>query len=234
MDYRKPVIFGQNWSPSRYQVLPYFAAEKAIMSQPQVQRILDLGCAAGWNMSRFVQYGRAPIGLDVAAERVTWARQHGPVLVASGLQLPLACHSCDLIYIQHVLHHIGDPRQALAEVRRCLRPGGLLFLVETVEDNPIIRLGRSLHPSWLGDPINARFHFAGLQAMLASAGFHVQQAQQYGVIFWLWEILPDHLPFLEKLTPLFVALERPLARLGRRYSAHCFLVATSEPEGGPQ
>ena len=228
MDYRKPVVFGENWSPSRYQVLPYFAAEKAIMTQPNMQRILDLGCAAGWNMSRFVQYGRAPIGLDVAAERVTWAKQHGPVLVASGLQLPLAPQSCDLIYIQHVLHHIGDPCQALAEVHRCLRPGGVLFLVETVEDNPIIRLGRSLYPSWLGDAINARFRFDGLQAMLASAGFCVEQAQQYSVLFWLWEILPDQFPFMEKLTPLFVALERLLVRIGRRYSAHCFLVARSE------
>jgi SAM-dependent methyltransferase len=228
MDYRKPVVFGENWSPSRYQVLPYFAAEKAIMNQPDMERILDLGCAAGWNMSRFGQYGRTPFGLDVAAERVVWAKQHGPVLVASGLQLPLAGQSCDLIYIQHVLHHIGDPDQALAEVRRCLRPGGVLFLVETVEDNPIIRWGRTLYPSWLGDAINARFRFDGLQTMLASAGFRVEQAQQYSVLFWLWEILPDQLPFMEKLTPVFVALERLLVRIGRRYSAHCFLVATRQ------
>ena len=56
----------------------------------------------------------------------------------------------------------------------------------------------------------------------------VEQAQQYSVLFWLWEILPDQLPFMEKLTPVFVALERLLVRIGRRYSAHCFLVARSE------
>lgn len=225
MDYRKPVVFGENWSPSRYRVLPYFAVEKVVLTRPGVRRILDVGCAAGWNMSRFVQYGCRPMGLDVVPERVKLARAHGPVLLASGLQLPFADQSLDVVYIQHVLHHIGDVQQALAEVRRCLAPAGTLFLVETVEDNPIIRWGRKLYPVWLGDAINAPFTFAGLQTMLAEAGFQVAQAEQYSVLFWLWEILPDQLPFMEKLTPLFVRLEALLVRLARRYSAHCFVVA---------
>ncbi|MCI0394844.1 MAG: class I SAM-dependent methyltransferase [Chloroflexi bacterium] len=225
MDYRKPVVFGENWSPSRYKVLPYFAVEKALLTRPETRRILDLGCAAGWNMSRFRQYGRCPVGLDVAPERVRLAAVHGPVMVASGRQIPLADGLFDVIYIQHVLHHIGDVGQALREVYRCLKPGGCLFLVETVEDNPLIRWGRRLHPRWLGDDITARFDFAGLQRLLAAAGFQVVQAQQYSVLFWLWEVLPDQIPFMEKLTPLFVAGERLLARAGRKYSAHCFLVA---------
>ncbi|MEM7111220.1 MAG: class I SAM-dependent methyltransferase [Chloroflexota bacterium] len=224
MDYRKPVIFGENWSSSRYKVLPYFAVEKQVMTQEGEQRILDLGCAAGWNMSRFRQYGRSPIGLDVVPERVVHALKHGPVTVASGLKLPFADNSFDLIYIQHVLHHIGDVAQALREVRRCLRPGGILFLVETVEDSLIIHWGRRLYPSWLGDEVNAPFTFAGLQDDLATAGFCVKQAQQYSVFFWIWEILPDHFPMLEKLTPFFVSLEQFFVRFLRPYSAHCFLV----------
>lgn len=228
MDYRKPVIFGQNWSPSRYQVLPYFAAEKQLMQQPSSVRILDLGCAAGWNMSRFKQYGRAPFGIDVVPERVQLAAHHGPVAIASGLQLPFASASFDVIYIQHVLHHIGDVPQALNEVWRCLRPGGTLFLVETVEDNWIIRYGRRLYPKWLGDEVNAPFYFAELRQQLGQHGFVVQQAQQYSVLFWLWEILPDHLSFLEKLTPVFVQIERLLVRYFRRGSAHCYYVAQKQ------
>lgn len=225
MDYRKPVVFGDNWSQSRYSVLPYFAVEKEIICGPAVERILDVGCAAGWNMSRFVQYGRRPIGLDVAPERVKHALRHGPALVGSGLQLPFADGALDLIYIQHVLHHIGDVGRALAEVRRCLRPGGTLFLIETVEDNPIIRLGRRYYPSWLGDEVNARFTFAGLQERLQEAGFQLKLAEQYSVLFWMWEILPDQLPAMERLTPLFVKLESVLVKRWRRRSAHCYLVA---------
>lgn len=225
MDYRKPIIFGQNWSPSRYKVLPYFAVEKELLQRATSQRILDLGCAAGWNMSRFRQYGRYPIGIDVVPQRVALAAHHGPVAVASGLALPFADGSFDVIYIQHVLHHIGDVAGALGEVRRCLKPGGALFLVETVEDNPLIRYGRRFYPKWLGDEINAPFYFEGLKQQLAEGGYQLQKAGQYSVLFWLWEILPDQFPALEKLTPLFVQIERLLARCCQRHAAHCYYVA---------
>lgn len=225
MDYRKPVVFGENWSPSRYKALPYFAVEKATLARPDMPRILDFGCAAGWNMSRFRQYGRFPIGIDIVPERVALAAHHGPTATASGLQLPFADESFDLVYIQHVLHHIGDVGRALSEARRCLRPGGVLFLVETVEDNPLIRWGRRLYPKWLGDEINAPFYFAELRQTLRQYGFRVERAQQYSVLFWLWEILPDHAPIMEKLTPLFVAVEQLLQKWFNRYSAHCFYVA---------
>jgi SAM-dependent methyltransferase len=225
MDYRKAVVFGENWSPSRYQVLPYFDAEKTVLVQPGVHRVLELGCANGWNMSRFAQYGLKVIGLDTMMERVELAHQHGPVLLADGLVLPFAGGSLDAVYIQHVLHHIGDVHQALGEVWRCLRPSGTLFLVETVEDNPIIRWGRRLYPSWLGDEINASFTFQGLQEQVRAANFSIQQSGQYSVLFWLWEILPDQLPAMERLTPIAVKIEKRLQRHWQRQSAHCFLVA---------
>ncbi len=225
MDYRKPVVFGQNWSDSRYEVLPYFAVEKSLLSQPGIDHVLDLGCANGWNMSRFAQYGRSSIGIDPVPERVRLAAVHGPALVASGLQLPMAANSFDVVYVQHVLHHIGDVQAALAEARRVLRPGGILFLIETIEDSPIIRWGRRLYPHWLGDEINAPFSYTALQSEVAMARFEILAARPYSVLFWLWEIVPDQIPFMERFTPLAVALERPLARHLSRYSAHCFVVA---------
>lgn len=230
MDYRKPVTFGENWSPSRYTVLPYFAVEKRVMQRPESRLILDLGCAAGWNMSRFAQYGRVAFGIDVVPERVALAAHHGPVALASGLALPYAAATFDVVYIQHVLHHIGNVTQALAEVRRCLQPGGVLFLVETVEDNPLIRYGRRLYPRWLGDEVNAPFYFAGLKQQLCDEGFRVETAGQYSLLFWLWEIVPDQIPFMEKFTPLFVPIERLFVKLFRRHAAHCYLVAVKEGE----
>lgn len=231
MDYRKPAVFGENWSSSRYEVLPYFAVERCVFARPDIRRVLEIGCGNGWNMSRFRQYGHVAFGLDTVPARVELALDHGPALLGDGRQLPFANSSLDLIYIQHVLHHIGDIEQALTEVLRCLRPGGILFLVETVEDNPIIRWGRRLHPSWLGDEINASFTFAQLAGQLAGSGFRVQQAGQYSVLFWLWEILPDQFPDLEGLTPYVVPLEKALQRAGRQYSAHCYLMAEKESFG---
>jgi SAM-dependent methyltransferase len=226
MDYRKATVFGENWSPSRYRVLPYFQAEKEFLLRAGIHRVVELGCGNGWNMSRFAQYGLTVIGLDTVAQRVALARAHGPALLADGLHLPFASDSLDAIYIQHVLHHIGNVRQALDEVWRCLRPGGTLFLIETTEDNPIIRWGRRLYPRWLGDEINASFTFCGLQQQLTGAHFSVRQAGQYSVLFWLWEILPDQLAVMERLTPLAVRVEQWLQSRWQRHSAHCFFVAT--------
>jgi ubiquinone/menaquinone biosynthesis C-methylase UbiE len=231
MDYRKPVVFGENWSPSRYRVLPYFAYERQILKADGQQKVLDLGCASGWNMSRFLQYGLQKeqlFGLDIVPERVQLAAQFGQVLLSSGLQLPFADESFAVIYIQHVLHHIGDVQQALAEIRRCLQPGGVLFLIETVEDSPLIRWGRAVYPHWMGDEITAPFRLRGLQYALLRAGFGVNTAVPYSVLFWVWEILPDQYPFMEKLTPLFVKLEEKLYPWAKQYSAHAFLIATKQ------
>jgi SAM-dependent methyltransferase len=228
MDYRKPAVFGQNWSESRYKVLPYFAIEKSLATRGEITRILEIGCGNGWNMSRFSQYGHRMIGVDTVTERVLLAQTHGPALLADGRSLPFANNSLDMIYIQHVLHHIGHIDRALAEVWRCLRPDGILFLVETVEDNPFIRWGRRLYPRWLGDEINVAFTFSELATLVAGAGFRTVEAGQYSVLFWLWEILPDQLPIMENLTPLAVTVEQLLQRIGRQYSAHCYLVARKE------
>lgn len=227
MDYRKPGVFGENWHPSRYKVIPYFAAEKEVLKKEGVKKVLDIGCGSGWNMSRFLQYGGDYItfGLDVVTERVAYAKRFGPVMMASGLTLPFPDDTFDVIYIQHVLHHIGDVEQALREVRRCLKEDGVFFLIETVEDNPIIRWGRTIYPKWLDDDVNARFYFGALQDDVQAQGFKVMKAQQYSVLFWIWEIFPDQLPFMEKLTPLFVKGEQLLVRFLRPYAAHCFLIA---------
>jgi SAM-dependent methyltransferase len=225
MDYRKPVVFGENWSPSRNKVLPYFAVEKTLLAQPGINRILDLGCANGWNMSRFSQYGKSSIGLDMVEERVHLALAHGPAAVGSGLEIPAADDTFDVVYVQHVLHHIGDVDLALAEARRVLKPGGYLFLIETIEDSPIIRWGRRLYPQWMGDEINAPFTFEGLNVLVAAANFQIITAERYSVLFWLWEVLPDQFPIFERFTPIAVALEQRLISAFAKKSAHCFLVA---------
>ncbi len=141
------------------------------------------------------------------------------------LEVPIACESVDVVYIQHVLHHIGNVKQALDEAQRVLKPGGFLFLIETIEDSPIIRWGRRIYPSWLGDEINAPFTYKGLKELIDHSGFKISTTEQYSVFFWIWEIFPDQIPFMERLTPLFVQMELLFARFLRQYSAHCYIVA---------
>jgi len=47
--------------------------------------------------------------------------------MADAHQIPLADQSVDAVVIQAVLEHLVDPRQAVGEIERVLRPGGLVY-----------------------------------------------------------------------------------------------------------
>jgi len=92
-------------------------------------RVLDVGCGAGNLLQRLDRYGLA-VGLEPSAVLAPLARERTglPVLRGSGLQLPLADASIDLACLFDTLEHIPKEAQALDEVRRVLRPGGLVFV----------------------------------------------------------------------------------------------------------
>jgi SAM-dependent methyltransferase len=89
-------------------------------------RVLDLGCRSG-GLTRYYARGNAVVGVDVdraALERAgeqlgietVWADAEG--------ELPFADESFDVVVMGEVLEHLADPRAAVANVRRVLRPGG--------------------------------------------------------------------------------------------------------------
>lgn len=95
------------------------------------QRILDAGCGTGANVQFLGRYG-ATFGLDVETKAVHLAQRRaaGRVLRASVETLPFSDAAFDIVTSFEVLYHraVVDVPQALAEVRRVLRPNGL-FLV---------------------------------------------------------------------------------------------------------
>jgi len=169
--------------------------------------------------------GTQPLGLDLAHSRLKRARIQGPVVQGRATFLPFADASLDMVYAAHLVHHIVAYRSLLREVRRCLRPGGTLYLVETVENYPLVRLGRTLHPWWRGDAVETRMYFERFVQAVRAAGLDVAEAGQYSVSFWIWEVLPEHISWLDWVTPLFTALEVLLNRIAGRWAAHCYCVA---------
>jgi SAM-dependent methyltransferase len=90
--------------------------------------------------------------------------------------------SFDLIVCNHVLEHVADPAQALAELQRCLKPGGLLIaqtpysplLKSSFELNfspapaefAKIYFGQADHVRLFGADIASHFHAAGFEGDL--------------------------------------------------------------------
>jgi malonyl-CoA O-methyltransferase len=101
--------------------------------QPRV--IVDLGCGTARGASELRRrFRRARVlAIDVApgmlraARRNSWPWRRYTCLCADALALPLAAQSVDLVYSNLMLQWCDDPALAFAEVRRVLRPGGLLL-----------------------------------------------------------------------------------------------------------
>ncbi len=213
------------WLRFRYQLFRYRLLERAIAQEMGAGRMLDVGCGDGENLLRFEGVQLERVGIDPSPPRLRKARRAGLSVArgaGEGLAFPSGCF--DLIYVAHVLHHVSDHEQVLAEIGRCLAPDGVLFVLETVTDHPLVRLGRVIRPSWRGDPVEADWDYSALREIVSQAGFRVERSGRYNLLFWLWEMAPLALWPLEVFTPVVVYLDLLLARWLARYSAHCYLV----------
>jgi ubiquinone/menaquinone biosynthesis C-methylase UbiE len=108
-------------------------------------RMLDVGCGVG-EFHPFVRgmFGRL-CGADVSAASIAQARIRNPEVqyeAYAGQTLPYGSASFDLSIAICVLHHVPPPQWVgfLREMRRVVRPGGLVCLIEHNPFNPLTRL----------------------------------------------------------------------------------------------
>lgn len=105
-------------------------------------RLLIVGLGPGHDLEHLPAGVREVVAVEpspamnaLAAARVRVLRERGVRVVfaaAVGEALPLADASVDAVLCAFVLCSVSDPAQTLAEVRRVLRPGGRLLLLEHV------------------------------------------------------------------------------------------------------
>lgn len=210
------------------KVYRYRAIERAIAKSRPGARILDVGCGRGDNLRRLQRYGGRAHGIDPNVARLREARASSPATLAAagvGEALPHADNSFEMIYISHVLHHARDVDATLAECLRVLEPGGVLFVIETVDDSPLMRLARALQPSWEDDEVLNRFRYPALATRIERAGFRVERGATFNWMYFAWELLPLAFRPFELFTPLFIGIERLGSPFFDRWGGHCWLVA---------
>lgn len=102
-------------------------------------RFLDVGCGTGWAVveaSRRAPQGWA-CGVDLSAAMIERARVRSSATsnlefrVADAECLPYADGYFDCVLCTFSFHHCSGPVRALAEMRRVLRPAGVLQILET-------------------------------------------------------------------------------------------------------
>ena len=98
-----------------------------------------------------------------------------------GEQLPFPDAYFGVALIPNVIDHVADPARVLAELRRCVEPGGLVWLSCHVSHAAIVRLFRLLrHLRWsyfAGHPWY--FSPASLRAHATAAGLEVIREQPW-------------------------------------------------------
>lgn len=98
------------------------------------EKVLDLGCGNGRFYEFFKEKGVDYFGVDNSEKLIEIAKNCYPQAkfrVADALNLPFSDNHFDKIYCIAVLHHIPSDEfrlQFLKEIKRILRPGGLLIL----------------------------------------------------------------------------------------------------------
>lgn len=98
--------------------------------------VADLGCGTGIVAEALAPHVRRVIGVDASPFQLKEARRrlrsHANVELreASLEALPLDPASVDAAVLALVLHYLPEPRQALQEAARVLKPGGRLLVVD--------------------------------------------------------------------------------------------------------
>jgi ubiquinone/menaquinone biosynthesis C-methylase UbiE len=135
--------------------------------------VLDAGCGTGLNL-RHLPPGS--VGLDMNPRNLVLIRARLPeqLAVEGDLEaMPFADASFGTVLCTEVIEHLPDPGRALAEIRRVLRPGGML-IGSVPADSAVWRL-RFLSNTCPGDePFHHQYHKAEIARMLRWAGFEIK------------------------------------------------------------
>lgn len=95
--------------------------------------VLDVASGEGYGAALLAQVARSVIGVDIADDAIAhairnYARDNLGFRKGSGSELPLGDASVDVVVSFETIEHLVDHERFLGEIRRVLRPDGLLVL----------------------------------------------------------------------------------------------------------
>ena len=128
-------------SEYHYAVFEYWRSAKVLRylarcGVTRLGRVLDDGCGGGGMAVSFAEESDAVVGIDLsdrfAAAGTVLAREKGVANISfatsDGQALPFGDRAFDTVFSHAVIEHVADPLTYLREIRRVLKPGGVVFL----------------------------------------------------------------------------------------------------------
>jgi ArsR family transcriptional regulator len=164
---------GSRWDLFRIEAFGQaFHLEALTALLPSDWVVADIGTGTGYLLGALASRFRKVIAVDPAEGMLAVARDRPEVKTATNIEfrlgslaeLPLADGEADLAIASLVLHHVERPADALAELKRCLRPAGRLLIIEQ-ETHSHAEFHERMGDLWWG------FEPAMLETQVAAAGF---------------------------------------------------------------
>jgi ubiquinone/menaquinone biosynthesis C-methylase UbiE len=147
------------------------------------QRVLEVGCGRGVGIEILLSLGAAhvtgfdldPKMIDRAGKRTAKYGDRARVFVGDAERIDAADAGFDAVVDYGVVHHIPNWRQALKEIARVLKPGGVFYF----EDLLKALISAWPAPVLFDHPQTTQFYGREFRAGLEAAGLHVQKWRQW-------------------------------------------------------
>ena len=148
------------------------------------KNMLEVGCGHGVGIDILRAYGAAQVtGFDLDPAMIALARVHAAasgagaqVYVGDATAISAPDASFDAVVEYAILHHIPRWQEALAEIARVLRPGGVFFFEDLLWGFTTAWPMRVL----FDHPLQTQFEAAEFRNVLESHGLGVQSWYQLG------------------------------------------------------
>lgn len=119
----------------RRKAAKILAVLRHVLGRPSLDglEVVDVGCSQGFIADELAGAGAAAtygVDIDVPGLAVAQSRfgERVRFVCAAGESLPLADASVDVVVFNHIYEHVVDPDAVVADIKRVLRPDGVLYL----------------------------------------------------------------------------------------------------------
>jgi len=157
-------------------------------------RLLDIGCSTGFLLDEARKRGWELYGVELSKWAVEYARNKlGITNVFQGI-LKEAAHQSnyfDAVVLQDAVEHLTDPKSTLIEIRRILKPDGLIC-INTPDISSL--MSKLLRARWWGVKQAHLYYFTrkSLHSMLDAAGFVAiktkSHARTFSLKYWVSKV----------------------------------------------
>jgi 2-polyprenyl-3-methyl-5-hydroxy-6-metoxy-1,4-benzoquinol methylase len=93
-------------------------------------KLLDAGCGTGWFSRQAVNWGAKVTSLDMGENLLAEVAKKcdSERIVGDITRLPFPDGDFDIVVCSEVIEHVVDPKQAIRELARVVKPGGILVI----------------------------------------------------------------------------------------------------------